>query len=149
MSKPQRSSQVFVHCKRGNGPVRLLFLHGFFGPTVFDRLISELSEIRFSIVSLRLSGYDKKKSSLKEKDVPSQGLDADGPSEDEGFVCPTELNLLKDIQVHLDLLQWEKFHAVAHSFGASILGRMASNRPSQVMSAVFFTQFFRSKTRKV
>ena len=48
-----------VHRLHGNGPVKVLCLHGFFGPTVFDTVIDEMPENRFTVASICLKGYDK------------------------------------------------------------------------------------------
>lgn len=54
-NKPELSLKL--HNQFGNGPVKVVCLHGFFGPEVFDKLYGRLSETVYSVYVFSIYGY--------------------------------------------------------------------------------------------
>ena len=117
-SKPP-TQYMSVHRLHGNGSVKVLCLHGYFGPTVFDRLIDRMAENRFTVANICLKGYDKES---------AESVNATDQLPQDSSV------LLEDISIVLDFLRWEKCHLVGHSFGAGILLQYCNAVPPRVMS---------------
>ena len=54
-NKPELSLKL--HKQFGNGPVKVVCLHGFFGPEVFDKLYDRLAETVYSVYVFSIYGY--------------------------------------------------------------------------------------------
>src|ERR1700722_7167777 len=86
-----------LHVTAGNGPVQVIFLHGWFGDhRVFSQLFKEVDGHRFTYATFDIRGYGKSRNVVGTYTVKEVADDAIGVANDLG---------------------WDAFHVVRHSMG--------------------------------
>ena len=107
---PARVSRII-----GDGPQRILALHGWFGPSVFDGLFEMLDPSRYQIAIVHNPGY-------------ADGYD-DAPAADITDLARQQL-------AAADELGWDTFDVIGHSYGGAAGLRMATLAPERVRAVV-------------
>ena len=136
-NKPQLSLKL--HKQFGNGPVKVVCLHGFFGPEVFDKLYDRLAETVYSVYVFSIYGYmyaeyDSSEDETQEEEASFR----DNETALARLKDCTFNRIAQDLFVQIDLLlRLEKFHLVTHNFGAAIAMKVIALCPSRVMSIFF------------
>jgi len=99
----------------GHGPQRVLVLHGWFGPSVFDGFFDSFDPDQFDIAIVHNSGYGAARGQTPALDI-------------------TEL--AEQQMAVADELGWEAFDIIGHSYGGAAGLRIASLAPQRVGSLV-------------
>ena len=100
-----------AHLRYGSGPVRAVFIHGWFGDVHdFDAMFAGIDPDRFSIACVEFRGY-------------GTARDSQGP-----FTIDA---IAGDAITLADELGWERFAVVGHSMGKAAL-RVAGRAPDRV-----------------
>lgn len=100
------------HLRYGNGPVRAIFIHGWFGDVHdFDAMFAAVDPERFSIACVEFRGY-------------GTARDNAGP-----FTIDT---IAGDAIALADELEWDRFAVVGHSMGGKAALRVAGRARDRV-----------------
>ena len=57
MSNKSKKSTIKLFRTFGNGPVKIVCLHGIFGPDIFDKFFDTLEETTYSVFVFSMFGY--------------------------------------------------------------------------------------------
>ena len=107
-------SAIVAH-RVGDGPNKVLVLHGWFGASVFDGFFDDFDQHQFEFVIVHNPGYGVAKSET----------------------WPTDITDLARMQLQLaSELGWSQFHVIGHSYGGAVALRMATLEPNKVRSLV-------------
>lgn len=110
---------VVGHRAIGTGPVRVLFIHGWFSDSsVYDPLLSALDPSIFTCVLIDFRGYGKSANVSGNYTVAEIAADA--------------------FEV-ADSLGWSSFHVVGHSMGGKVGQQMLAAQPARIKKAVLLT----------
>jgi pimeloyl-ACP methyl ester carboxylesterase len=110
-----RISQVTA----GNGPVKVIFLHGWFGDHhVFSQLFKEVDSHQFTYATFDIRGYGKSRNIVGMYTVKEVADDAIGVANDLG---------------------WEAFHVVGHSMGGKAAQKLAIENGGRLRSIIAIT----------
>jgi len=107
--------------KFGSGPEKVLLLHGWFGPAVFnEETLKEINnptgDDRFEFALLHNPGYLSAKSDTN---------------------LPEDITALSNMIIAAaDTLGWDKFHIIGHSYGGVAGLRMATLAPERILSII-------------
>lgn len=99
----------------GIGATKVLVLHGWFGPSVYDGFFEQFDLNFYQFVIVHNPGYGAAKSSMPAPDMTA---------------------LAKSILTLADQLGWTQFHIIGHSYGAAAGLRMATLAPNKISSLV-------------
>jgi pimeloyl-ACP methyl ester carboxylesterase len=103
----------------GNGPGRVMFLHGWFWDhRIFAQLFREIDRLRFTYATFDIRGYGKSRNVLGNYTVEEIAADA--------------INVATD-------LGWEDFHVLGHSMGGKAAQKLAIGNSGRVRSIVAVT----------
>lgn len=103
----------------GNGPMRLLILHGWLSDgTVYDSIKPFFDPTKYSIAFMDFRGYGQ-----------SKGLSGDYTIDE---IASDALSLA-------DTLSWDTFHVIGHSMGGVVLQKMALLAPTRILSGIAIT----------
>ena len=112
-------SDRISHVTAGNGPVKVMFLHGWFGDHhVFSQLLKEVDSHQFTYATFDIRGYGKSRNIVGMYTVKEVADDAIGVANDLG---------------------WESFHVVGHSMGGKAAQRLAMGNAGRLLSIVAIT----------
>jgi pimeloyl-ACP methyl ester carboxylesterase len=107
------------HVTAGNGPVKVIFLHGWFGDHhVFSQLFGEVDCHQFTYATFDIRGYGKSRNIPGTYTVKEVADDAIGVANDLG---------------------WEAFHVVGHSMGGKAAQKLAIENVGRLRSIVGIT----------
>jgi pimeloyl-ACP methyl ester carboxylesterase len=108
-----------LHVTAGNGPVKVIFLHGWFGDHhVFSQLLKEVDGDQFTYATFDIRGYGKSRNIVGMYSVKEVADDAIGVVNDLG---------------------WDAFHVVGHSMGGKAAQRLALGNAGRLRSIVGIT----------
>jgi pimeloyl-ACP methyl ester carboxylesterase len=103
----------------GNGPVRVVFVHGWFWDhRIFSRIFREMDGLRFTYATFDIRGYGKSRNLSGNYTVEEIAADAITVANDLG---------------------WENFHVLGHSMGGKAAQKLAIGNPERVQSIVAVT----------
>jgi len=107
------------HVTAGNGPVKVMFLHGWFGDhRVFSQLFKDVDNHRFTYATFDIRGYGRSKDILGVYTVKEIADDAISVANDLG---------------------WRDFHVLGHSMGGKAAQKLAIGNGGRVRSVVAVT----------
>ena len=107
------------HATAGNGPVRIMFIHGWFWDHgVFSQTFEEIDGHRFTYAAFDIRGYGKSRNIPGKYSVEEIAADA--------------INVAND-------LGWSDFHVLGHSMGGKAAQKLAIGNPERVRSIVAVT----------
>ena len=136
MSNKSKKSTIKLFRTFGNGPVKIVCLHGIFGPDVFDKFFDSLEETTYSVFVFSMFGYfdDIDPYDTDEEEEEKKKFVPDEESLEHLNTCTLEM-IAKDLFIEIDLeLKFEKFHILTHNFGAALGMKISALRPSRVMT---------------
>ena len=107
------------HVTAGNGPVRVMFVHGWFWDhRIFAQMFREIDGLRFTYSTFDIRGYGKSRDLSGNYTVEEIAADAITVANDLG---------------------WENFHVLGHSMGGKAAQKLAIGNPERVRSIVAVT----------
>jgi pimeloyl-ACP methyl ester carboxylesterase len=107
------------HATAGNGPVRIMFIHGWFWDhRVFSQTFEEIDDHRFTYAAFDIRGYGKSRNIPGKYSVEEIAADAISVANDLG---------------------WSNFHVLGHSMGGKAAQNLAIGHVERVRSIVAVT----------
>lgn len=99
----------------GSGSTKVLVLHGWFGPSVYDGFFDDFDHARYEVAIVHNPGYGDARDAAPAADMT---------------------DLAHQLLATADGLGWDTFHVIGHSYGGAAGLRMASLAPDRVASLV-------------
>jgi len=107
------------HVTAGNGPVRVMFIHGWFWDhRIFSQIFNEMDSHRFTYAAFDIRGYGKSRNVPGMRSVEEIAADAIDVANDLG---------------------WEDFHVLGHSMGGKAAQKLAMGSVGRVRSIAAVT----------